>query len=838
MSTIRDEALVEEQRQREHAQRQAAIGRRVDAIQAGRLGPVVKRWINADIVPIADNLRRIANLYLLGDMEGVALALGTPTSALSQKERPLRPLMEWCLRGSSPGRAETTTHAEDLALAFMGALVPRLAASKEGGITLSAGLSSASEALKDTVQGQFIVGVQGAKAMQKVRSRHPEYWQQKKSLQRIAMQMQAQVKPQMLREERGEVELETVGHRKILHITDYRGDIRRLELLRAPDAVDWEVMSLCWQDPQDGATHPHRSVWLAFAAMMLSLAQQSGGWFDVADKFKLSKGRKRKTKMLLLSERAHEAVRRDVERWVGNGFLAEPMLVPPVDGDWLTVKHRKVTGQRPPKGLSTDARGSFAWEAGALALASSPWRVNPFAVEGSNPQDSYEALKVAAHRRLGAERDFYLPVNMDFRGRVYYRTPWVTPQSDDLGKSLLCFPPKNLPAFLVADTPDPGAAKAIERHLLDIKPRTEAAHRALIEAGRWDDIPLQLDGTCNGLQHLSALTRDEVGAAAVNLTQGGEAPSDIYGRVAKIVEDHPVWRTGQGWCLRVSEAGLVIDRTLCKGPVMVLPYGGTIEAIRLNVKATVLGQLGVGEGEAVADSPWHRYEEDGYGAFRTRALADHPLFNLDIMQLATLIHSCIAPAIPKAMAAMDTLQAIGSFVGERGLAWRTGPEDKPLWVVQAKSKSARKQVTMKGYHLPDVIRRLTLVAQTNEVDPRAHRTGIVANFIHSLDAEHLSRTIAYFKEAGGSCVGSIHDCLMCRPSEAALMHEALRQSFRTMYSDEQHPLSRPVKLIGVDGEETIDYASWHKLAEAAGSAFPEFGEWMPSQVLSSEWFFS
>ena len=78
--------LFEEQRQREAEQRRAAVGRRVEAIQAGRLGPVVKRWINADIVPIADNLRRVAQLYLDGDMEGVALALGTPTSAPSDRD--------------------------------------------------------------------------------------------------------------------------------------------------------------------------------------------------------------------------------------------------------------------------------------------------------------------------------------------------------------------------------------------------------------------------------------------------------------------------------------------------------------------------------------------------------------------------------------------------------------------------------------------------------------------------------------------------------------------------------------------------------------------------------
>lgn len=46
-------------------------------------------------------------------------------------------------------------------------------------------------------------------------------------------------------------------------------------------------------------------------------------------------------------------------------------------------------------------------------------------------------------------------------------------------------------------------------------------------------LPVGQDGTCNGLQHLSAMLRDEVGGAAVNLTASdGKAKQDIYGIVA------------------------------------------------------------------------------------------------------------------------------------------------------------------------------------------------------------------------------------------------------------------------------------------------------------------
>lgn len=858
----------EEQMRREAALRQAALGRRVQAVEEGHLSPILRRWINADIVPIADNLRRVAHLYLAGDMEGVALALGSPTSALSQRERPLRPLMEWVLRGASPGRAELkeTTHAEDLALAFMGSLIPRLA--KEGA-SLSAALSLAADTLRDTVQGQFITGVQGADAMQKVRANSPEKWRQQRSLQRIAMQMRAQVKPQFLAEERGEVELSMRGNRKVLHVTDYKGDLRRLEFLRTPDAVDWEVMSLCWHDmDRDGSSHPYRSLWLSFATMLLSIAQQTGGWFEVVDRFKASQGRKHKTKFLQLSGKAFSAIAKDVERWVGSGFIAEPMLVPPEGGDYLTVKHRKVTGQRPPKGLLTNPQDSFSWEA-ACILASSPWRVNEYspALDLDASEDPWLALKLASHRRLGGV-DFYLPVNMDFRGRIYYRTPWVTPQANDLGKSLLRFPKGDLE---LAPFEFEYAQIATVKHLASLygmdkrpvaermawfqswdgdvskadSPLTLKAHMNLIASGQSNSIPVQLDGTCNGLQHLSALMADEVGAREVNLTEGGDTPADIYGRVASLgaerLSSAVLPEAEEHWKARFLLTGVCIDRALCKQPVMVLPYGGTREAVRQAVKAAVLDQLKVLPGDRTT-SPWHLVEDDGYAAFRERNLEDHPLFNEDIRQLSSLVYSCITPAIPKAMAAMHTLQQIGSWLGTRALAWRIGPSgEQPMWVVQAKSKATRKQVTMQGYHLPDVIRRLTLMSQSNEVDPRAHRTGIVANFIHSLDAEHLARTVTAFKVLGGTCVGAVHDCVMCRPSEVRLMHRALRGTFAEMYSLGEHPLFRPVRVIetqGVDEGKLTEYASWHEVAQVAGTAFPEQGAWRPTEVLKSQWFFS
>jgi DNA-directed RNA polymerase len=85
-------------------------------------------------------------------------------------------------------------------------------------------------------------------------------------------------------------------------------------------------------------------------------------------------------------------------------------------------------------------------------------------------------------------------------------------------------------------------------------------------------IPIQLDGTCNGLQHYSALLRDVVGGRGVNLINS-DKPNDIYANVAVRLEEklNEVCRG-----LDVRDASLAsawislgINRKLTKRPVMV-----------------------------------------------------------------------------------------------------------------------------------------------------------------------------------------------------------------------------------------------------------------------------
>lgn len=844
------------QLRREQAQRDAAYGKRLAKFDQGHLDPVLKRWINADILPIAAMLRKACKLYLAGDLKGVGELLDLPTVELSGTSNPLRPLLEWCLRGRSKGRGGTkdkTTYAEDLVLVVMSSLVSTVV---KDPVSSATSLFTAATLLKETVLGQCIADIQGATAMRAIRSKEgAAAWKQNRSMIQIGKMLTAQVRPEMLRRLEESEDGRLIGLDKVMRVYDQKGDERMITLRRVPDTLDWTILAITYRDEESGASDEHMSRWMGLTQLIFACAQRVGGWFAISKK---RTSRKDSTVYLALSDKASEAIRKDVTRWLGLGFVAEPMVVPPEGGDYLSVKHKPVNGARPPKGMLTKAEGTAAWD-NACILADSAWSINPYLLKTlrtiEDTLDGADLAQLQFARQDSQEPALYLPIFMDFRGRCYYRTTYTNPQRGDLGKGLLCFPKR-----LTRD-PTPDEEKAVALHISGLwgldkatldermawwdeyqdcypealmsgsdKPYTLAACLQLWQTGEWDRIPVQLDGTCNGLQHLTAMFRDEQAAASVNLVPSDMAtstPADIYRAVALIVEhtlSSPEY-ADMPWVKRFVASGLSMGRKVTKKAVMTLPYGATLSGLKEDFKE-VIAPL------CPSDAPWRTYTADGYGAFSERELALHPLFRLDCSHLAGVVWAAISPTIPKAMAAMDALRGIGAFVGSRGLSWQT---IDGLWVTQAKASSSLQRVTAKGFHMPEVARRFQMMKRTDDIAGQAQRTGIVPNFIHSQDATHLRLTLRRFRDCGGTDVGGVHDCLIVRPSEAGLMGECLRETFIEMYA--RDPLTLPVRLL-VDKERYEEYESWYSLAEAAGVSFPDRGTYDINDVRQSAWFFS
>lgn len=211
--------------------------------------------------------------------------------------------------------------------------------------------------------------------------------------------------------------------------------------------------------------------------------------------------------------------------------------------------------------------------------ARAAWRVKAREAHGRNTAAKGKILSVvktiAVAKKYENEDAIYFPKCVDFRGRVYDIPMFLKPQGDDLSKGLLQFgnakPLGEDGEFWLAVH---GAnvwgedkcsldervdwVRANESRILAAA-KSPFDERFWMEADKpfqflafcfeWEgavlngrdhmsSLPVALDGSCNGLQHLSAMLRDPIGGAAVNLCPA-ERPQDIYTEVFKNLEAMP-----------------------------------------------------------------------------------------------------------------------------------------------------------------------------------------------------------------------------------------------------------------------------------------------------------
>uniref|UniRef100_A0A8I3RYM2 DNA-directed RNA polymerase n=1 Tax=Canis lupus familiaris TaxID=9615 RepID=A0A8I3RYM2_CANLF len=234
--------------------------------------------------------------------------------------------------------------------------------------------------------------------------------------------------------------------------------------------------------------------------------------------------------------------------------------------------------------------------------------------------DALYRLSLAQHLR---HRVFWLPHNMDFRGRTYPCPPHFNHLGSDLARALLEFAQgrplgphgldwlkihlvnltglkkhEPLQARLVfadevmddildsADRPMTGRKWWME---VDEPWQALACCMEIARAVRSPDptafvshFPVHQDGSCNGLQHYAALGRDSIGAASVNLLPS-DFPQDVYSGVAAQVEVFRRQDAQRG--VRVAQVleGF-ISRKVVKQTVMTVVYGVTRYGGRLQIE--------------------------------------------------------------------------------------------------------------------------------------------------------------------------------------------------------------------------------------------------------------
>ena len=439
------------------------------------------------------------------------------------------------------------------------------------------------------------------------------------------------------------------------------------------------------------------------------------------------------------------------------------------------------------------------------------------------------------------EAAIYMPHNLDFRGRVYARPGGLNPQGNDLCRGLLTFAEgkplgsergvgwlaiHGANCFGVDKVSHPERIDWVFSHTDEILAVAEDP----IENGWWHEadspwcflafcfewsgycdqgfdfassLPIALDGSCNGLQHFSAMLRDPIGGAAVNLIPA-EQPQDIYGKVAERVmarlrdiaadPDHPEAWVAQAWVT------FGIDRKITKRPVMVLPYGGTQSSCRDYVIQAVREKVMGGKENPFGDE-----------------------LNKNASWLGGQVWASIGEVVVAAKDAMDWLKKVARVATKHDvpLQWTT-PSGFVAHQAYMKTTERRIRTRLHGE---------AIVFQTQEetpaFDPHKQSGGISPNFVHSLDAAALMLTVVVSREHGIKQFAMIHDSYGTYAADTDLLSDCLRSVFVKMYEEDVLANFRDELLERLPPEAATEIPP-----------LPKKGSLDLSRVLESSFFFS
>lgn len=228
-----------------------------------------------------------------------------------------------------------------------------------------------------------------------------------------------------------------------------------------------------------------------------------------------------------------------------------------------------------------------------------------------------------------SETGFYLPVFLDYRGRIYPETTYLSYQGTDLIRGLLKFE-RRYP--IVDDTVYylkiylanvfGLSSKTFQERLdwvesnynqlvLDYYDDKTAFNSFVIKAKepfqfysafvellgvteshlKASNFPILFDCSCSGIQHISALCGDVTVAKMVNVLPD-KGKSDIYTMACDHLRTKILTSTDDKIVkYRASLSRIVINRTLMKIPIMTIPYNITLDGISDKIKETMVTKV-------------------------------------------------------------------------------------------------------------------------------------------------------------------------------------------------------------------------------------------------------
>jgi DNA-directed RNA polymerase len=173
-----------------------------------------------------------------------------------------------------------------------------------------------------------------------------------------------------------------------------------------------------------------------------------------------------------------------------------------------------------------------------------------------------------------------------------------------------------------------------------------------------------------------------------------------------------------------------VTRKIAKRPTMTLPYGSGRYGFRDQLREE-LDKMRLDN-----DKPY--IEGDEF---------------LCSLYLANVLYDALGQVVVAARQAMDWLQEVANVAAQENLPlWWTSPAGLRVMQDYKETKGLQVSCVLSGKRV-----QMTLQVETSTIDKRKQAQGISPNFVHSLDAAHLMRTVVKCQEAGITSFAMVHD---------------------------------------------------------------------------------
>ena len=438
---------------------------------------------------------------------------------------------------------------------------------------------------------------------------------------------------------------------------------------------------------------------------------------------------------------------------------------------------------------------------------------------------------------LKEQDELFFCCQLDSRGRIYYRPPYLNPQGNDLSRALLQFSYYNYMQtdehvnwLRVHGANVYGLGKSdwqtridwvLEHEQLILTcgndpwlafsfwTRAEKPFSFLAFCRTYYEWkqegptykcrhPIILDATCSGVQNFAGLLRSQEMAEQVNLTQS-DKPQDIYAAVVNKINE----RLRLDGC-DDSKKWLMLqpDRSLTKAAVMTIPYAATYTA-------------------------FYKYAYD-WGIKRAKDLYGNTCWLNKTGSMGTvhfmarILHEESSRMIQPAVQAMKWFKAIGIKAGKNNIPLRwTSPSG--LLVHQQYNSTKDSRVRLK--YLSDIYLDIRVQEDCPTLNTNKMGNAITANLLHSFDSSIMALTILKCRKKNVINIGGIHDAFITDPTSMSVVRDAAKESFVEIYKDDWLTKIKDTLKAQIPVHLQLDLP-----------AEPKLGDFDPSTTLSSNYF--